>query len=308
MARDTAAANPDIAALETRQADLRAFFEDIAAIVMALPMPETFIEAERSVRAVNVADRFLQTVPADETPDPAPGPDASPVRDPHRLALRTYADRLMAAARRIPKPASFLEGERAGRYAVQANRMLVQLYTAPRTGQTVAEDIGDSDNTDTDRQAAARVFVTNLNNITRHCAGHWGFWPDGTPYEEGKAEPDLHLHPLDQTWPPPGDTMTEQGRNLLLGRINAAARYHAEANGTWPDGTPFSPTDPPFVRASVNATGMDGKHEGSLHPAPDEICTIGPWWVVRNLTTPPPDPPPQADPRSDRRHSFRIDS
>ncbi|MEI9905845.1 MAG: hypothetical protein WDN06_19445 [Asticcacaulis sp.] len=51
--------NPDLAALETRQADLRLFVEEMTDIVMALPMPETFAEADRAVRAVTAADRML---------------------------------------------------------------------------------------------------------------------------------------------------------------------------------------------------------------------------------------------------------
>ena len=293
MAYDTAADNPDIAVLKARQAGLRAFMEDIAEHVMSRQLPGTFLEAERSVRAVTVADRFLQTVPASASrEDGGRGatPDASPVRDPYRLRLRVYADKVMEAVTFITKPDTFLEGERAGRYAWNANRMLVQLYTPPKAGKPAVGD-PDMDAPDMDDDAGGRdALVNRLTSMVHTCAGQWGFWPDGTPFREGCAAPRTHMFAPDQTWPAPGDNLFDQMRNVIIASFNACARHHAESRGTWPDGTPFSPEDPPYTRVSANAVGREAPPDIE-NPAPDEIRVAGPWWIVRNLTAPPPRPP-----------------
>jgi hypothetical protein len=46
-------------ALKTRRADLRALSEEFAELVARMPLPETYLEAERGARAVWVADRAL---------------------------------------------------------------------------------------------------------------------------------------------------------------------------------------------------------------------------------------------------------
>ncbi|MEI9902986.1 MAG: hypothetical protein WDN06_02635 [Asticcacaulis sp.] len=189
--------NPDLAALETREADLRLFVEEMTEIVMALPMPETFAEADRSVRAVTAADRFLQRVP----PSPAyevkggpvePGKErGSPVRDPHRLKLRTHGDKLMATARGIDKPTCFLEGERALRYALSTHRMLTQLYTPPKATRPSRDAWSDSDADPWSQEAAytgpyadpleARL-ADRLCAEARKAAIAAGYWPDGSTY------------------------------------------------------------------------------------------------------------------------------
>jgi hypothetical protein len=59
-------------------------------------------------------------------------PEAEALITPIRRLLRRYADRVMEVATLLAKPDSFLEGERARRYALAADRMLAQLYEAPR--------------------------------------------------------------------------------------------------------------------------------------------------------------------------------
>ena len=184
--------NPDLAALETREADLRLFVEEMADIVMALPMPKTFAEADRAVTA---ADRFLQRVP----PSPAyevkggpvePGKErGSPVRDPHRLKLRTHGDKLMATARGIDKPTCFLEGERALRYALSTHRMLTQLYTPPKATRPSRPAWLDSEDDDADLFDTSRYadpleakLADRLNAEARKAAIAAGHWPDGSDY------------------------------------------------------------------------------------------------------------------------------
>ena len=154
----------DAAALAIRRANLRAFVEDVVEVVRNLPMPDTYLEAERSVRVVTVADRFIVRVP-DEEDDlsvSSCGGDEKKAVTPARKALRRYADQLMAAVARIPKPDSYLEGERAARYALACDRMLVQLYTAPKADTSVADD-SDADDTSVRTDAYGRgpsIFIT----------------------------------------------------------------------------------------------------------------------------------------------------
>ncbi len=184
--------NPDLAALEMRQADLRLFVEEMAEIVMALPMPETFAEADRSVRAITAADRFLQRVPAVPAYEvkSEPGKDGtSPVRDPLRLRLRGHGDAVMAATRQITKPACFLEGERALRYALSANRMLTQLYTPPKATKPSRPAWLDSEDDDAELFDTSRYadpleakLADRLCAEARKAAIAAGYWPDGSDY------------------------------------------------------------------------------------------------------------------------------
>ncbi len=193
MAYGTDPSNPDLAALASRRADVREFVEDIAAHVRGLGMPETYRAANSVVRAITLSDRFLQAVPPPEPGEtaekpspgqPAAGPKASPVRDPHRLALRDHADQVMAAVRRIPKPASFLEGERAVRYALSADRMLVQLYTPPKPARP-ADDAGDDAERiyPDDLETWKATLLERLLKLIRNTASCNGYWPDGSPYD-----------------------------------------------------------------------------------------------------------------------------
>ena len=189
--------NPDLATLERLQADLRLFVEEMTEIVMALPMPETFAEADRSVRAVTAADRFLQRVPPSPAYEVKGGPvepgqkGVSPVRDPLRLKLRPHANKVMAATRQITKPASFLEGERALRYALSANRMLTQLYTPPKAARPSRDAWRDSDAdpwseeptyTGPYADALEAKLADRLCAEARKAAIAAGHWPDGSDY------------------------------------------------------------------------------------------------------------------------------
>ena len=187
--------NPDLAALEMRQADLRLFVEEMTEIVMALPMPETFAEADRSVRAITAADRFLQRVPPSPACEVKGGPvepgkaGVSPVRDPLRLRLRPHANNLMAATRQITKPACFLEGERALRYALSANRMLTQLYTPPKATKPSRPAWLDSEDDDAELFDTSRYadpleakLADRLCAEARKAAIAAGYWPDGSDY------------------------------------------------------------------------------------------------------------------------------
>jgi hypothetical protein len=120
----------DALALKRRREALRVFVDEIASHIQTLDLPETYLEAERAARAIAVHDRAIETLPliiGDNESD-----HAQAALKPIRRLLRRYADRVMEAVTFIPRPDNFLEGERAGRYALAADRMLAQMYEAPK--------------------------------------------------------------------------------------------------------------------------------------------------------------------------------
>jgi hypothetical protein len=152
MAHATNMSEDDAEALRVRRAELHEFMREIAAAALMLPNPETYLEAERAVRAITMADRMgqkLRDVTLSEAEEageekqdtPPPPKKAVPLpingaeketHDPVRTALRILADRIMAAARTLPMPDNALTALRALRYARACERMLTQLYTPPQ--------------------------------------------------------------------------------------------------------------------------------------------------------------------------------
>jgi hypothetical protein len=156
MAEDAHIPEDDAEALRVRRAELHDFMREIAAAALMLPAPETYLEAERAVRAITMADRMAQMLrdkalgkaeeAREEKQDTPPPPKTAsrhrptglPIngaereaRDPIRKALRMLADRLMAAAKTIPLPCDAITALRALRYARACERILTQLYAAP---------------------------------------------------------------------------------------------------------------------------------------------------------------------------------
>ncbi|MFT4076429.1 MAG: hypothetical protein QM647_12965 [Asticcacaulis sp.] len=173
---------------------MRAFVDDIASHIQTLDLPTTYLEAERAARAITVHDRAIETLPL------IPGDTASDHADaaikPLRRLLRRYADRVMEAVTLITKPDSFLEGERAGRYALAADRMLSQLYEAPRAdtpkpakAARFADDLDDEDD-----QAEATdwraEFMARVERYATGCVRRSGIWPDGTAFDKDAPAPE----------------------------------------------------------------------------------------------------------------------
>jgi hypothetical protein len=141
---------------------------------------------------MNGAEKKEDVSPPSSTP--CNGAEKQEGRDPVRLSLRAYADRVMEAATFIPKPDSFLEGERAGRYAAACERMLTQLYAPPKS-KTPGFDAEDEDrDTPAPYVKPGSQWVEEegmfqwqldleqkLLRIARH-AKSTGFFPNGTPY------------------------------------------------------------------------------------------------------------------------------
>ncbi len=251
MAYDLTPAERDAAALETRRKALRGFVEDIAAHVRHQDLPETYLDADRAVRAIAVADKFLERMPPEKPAAPSVSPaDAgeetmSPVRDPHRLALRAYADRVMAAAVAIDKPDGPLEAWRAVRYARSADRMLLQLYSPPKSSD---DDFYDGDNGDDSEYGGMDAFdAWRILKERRLLLAAQGL-PRAVPVPGGMAEED-------PAW--------WAQLNLTLSGMD---RKQAATCGQWPDGTAFDPdqtgywddTPPDTLRANALANEARG--------------------------------------------------
>ena len=199
----------DQAELKAARARLRAFASLVAEAVESIDMPETFLEGERAARAVIMADRMVTNLPVAEIPETEDASEAAPIIAPARKRLRLYAHRLLDTIERLPLPKTFLEGERAGRCVLATDRMLSQLYEAPRPEVTrmevpgVAglkaarpahksatkrfddEDGEDREPTGDDYKA---VLAFRIDHLVRSRAKQSGFWNDGHPYDP--AEPD----------------------------------------------------------------------------------------------------------------------
>ena len=144
-------------------------------------------------------------------------PDA--VLKPIRRHLRVYADRVMEATALLPKPTSFLEGERAGRYALACDRMLTQLYTMPKATPTAAP-----------KAAAAKLSkrFRNPDGILMDRDEDY----DGDEVDAAEAE--------ELT-----DEQVDDWVEKIEARVHEEARAEAKADGFWTyDGEPFDPTDP----------------------------------------------------------------
>jgi len=193
----------DQAELTAARVRLRALAGLVAEAVESIDMPETFLEGERAARAVIMADRMVTNLPVEEML----AAEAVPLIAPARKRLRVYAHRLLDTIERLPLPKTFLEGERAGRCVLATDRMLSQLYEAPRpeapraglsglaglkapksTASRFAEDDEDDEDRELTTEEIRAVLAFRLDHIVRHRAKQSGFWNDGHPYDP--ADPD----------------------------------------------------------------------------------------------------------------------
>lgn len=177
----------DAAALLARREMLGDFIGAISAAVHAFALPRTFRDAERAARAITIGDRAVQRVTAiGET-----GDDNHVRRLAHaaHLLFRDQADALMAQAHALPLPKSFLESERAFRYALSADRMLLQLYQPPKVRRATAADTRadamdatmSSDVDDLD------LWKTGLETTLSELAAKHRPQPPATPAEPAKS-------------------------------------------------------------------------------------------------------------------------
>ncbi len=289
----------DADALKARRAALRAFVDDIASHVQTLDLPETYLEAERAARAITVNDRALQSLPL--IAGVALGEETTTVVAPLRRHLRRYADRVMEAVTFITKPDSFLEGERAGRYALAADRMLSQLYEAPKPAKGMKLAFDDADEPEADDGEAQpnwrTAFIAKTDRHTGRYVRDCGVWPDGTPFDaEAPAPVDPWGAPdtltLFQCLHPDSDPLQYDRwpAMLMLNRVNAVTRAMARRDGRWPDRSPFGEDDPDYYSLSRHfderVLGRPPPKDAD-DPPPDHIETIGPVgfpaWMVRKV-------------------------
>jgi len=325
---DDARSDADI--LKARREALRAFVDDIAAHIQKLDLPETYLEAERAARCITVHDRAIQTLPlhageiARQAGDPANAAKTDSNSESHapeilaamlkpiRRSLRRYADRVMEAVTFITRPDSFLEGERAGRYALAADRMLSQLYEAPapkhfgaparpaRTRPVFADDLDDAEDEDeaADPEAQARMHAALDRKTREYVRRHCGVWPDGTPYLPGEPEPQYPFDQADrvtllaaanparipETLLPPS-VRGVSWLLFLINRLNAPTRARARLDGHWPDDTPYSDDDPDYYSISERYDELQNRKPPK--PPSGIIETPGPpdfpAWIVHKL-------------------------
>lgn len=281
----------DEAALIARRERLRAFAADVADCVEAIPMPESFLEGERAVRTVTIADRILARLPDERAQDEYTQAHASAIGWPERLRLRTYADRLLDTVYDLPKPECFLEAERAGRFTLAADRMLTQLYGRPKpksSGRYGDEDDMDGEaDADTPEEVARKNlwYLTGfISKQTAHHARVCGVWPDGQPFDDKADIAHDAYAPLEHELmeAAPDEPVMRTVAHLLLRQINAISRQQAGKLGHWPDNTPYSDDTPDLYTLSAN---LEYEAESLLSGQRAEDEEAGPlarlWWIVR---------------------------
>ncbi len=282
----------DALALKRRREALRVFVDEIASHIQTLDLPETYLEAERAARAITVHDRTIETLPliiGDNESD-----HAQAALKPIRRLLRRYADRVMEAVTLIPKPDNFLEGERAGRYALAADRMLAQMYEAPKPAKAARfadDDMDETEETETSgEQPNWRLeYITKADRRLSRFAGDCGIWPDGTPFDPDTPAPEDPWRMSDSlTIFQCGDPLQidRWPALLMVNRVNAVTRALARKDGRWPDHSAFGEDDPDYydVSSDFDERVLD---RPPPDPPPDhkEIPNrIGfPWWLVRKV-------------------------
>jgi hypothetical protein len=296
----------DAAALATRRLTLRAYADRIARIVEGLDLPETFLEAERAARAITAADRLIQQLPNIPEDQDGEAEDTPVVIKPPRRRLRAFADQLLKVIGYIADPDSFLEGERAGRCLLATDRMLSQLYEAPKANARFPKSPAFADD-DLDEEESpypsGKDWQLDLQNrvdrMTKAHARNCGIWPDGSPCIPGTPEP---AHPFNEAdravllriSSEPVDPLASDRLTALIitGRANAVTRARARLDGRWPDNSPYRDTDPDFYDISARFDENVLKLPPPDTP-PTHVETIGPCgfpaWLVRK------HPPPHAN-------------
>ncbi|MGN6208300.1 hypothetical protein [Asticcacaulis sp.] len=285
--------------LKARREALRGFVDAIARHIQTLDLPETYLEAERAARAITVHDRAIETLPL--TVGDAESDHAQAAIKPVRRLLRRYADRVMEAVTFIPKPLCFLEGERAGRYALAADRMLAQLYEAPRVDTPKPAKAARFADDDLDEEESAYPSGENwkldlqnrVDRMTRAHARNCGVWPDGSPCLPGAPEPDHPFNEADRgvllrlAAKDPDPLDKERLTALIIaGRANAVTRARARLDGRWPDYSPYRESDADFYDISARFDETVLK-QPPPDPPPTHVETIGPTgfpaWLVRKV-------------------------
>ena len=316
----------DLAALKGRRLHLRAWADEIAAAVEALPPPETYLDAERAARFVMRADQVILAMPVEGETAPADDSylDAASVIAPARQRLRVYADTLIGRSMALPKPQTYLEGERATRCVLAHDRMLVQLYTPPKAPKydpldDLIEDSEDGDDSPEANRRGVDHMLKQMNDATDRYAKFCGYWPDGEPYGEAhrakmaerseaglawafKARIDHEAEtgqPLSEA--EKGDFISLRIAEFMAWQANCIARAFAEATGFWPEdergdgtiprGNPYKPSDPDPFAVKADYLTWRGKHVSfygpDLLPGERRGPTDYPCFIIR--LDPPPD-------------------
>ncbi|ESQ78908.1 hypothetical protein [Asticcacaulis sp. YBE204] len=202
--------NPDddARALRQRRAELREFAAEIAEAIEDIDLPETYLDGERAVRMIRVADVVLMRVTR---------PDQRDTIRPARQRLRDQADLIVQAVRALPKPTDFLEGERAGRFILATERLWTQLYAPPKSLTSAQlDEIEREIEAEKPKDSYRQRLLEKLLSMKYKRDAFKGHFDDGSPFDRNRpvTVPDL------------------------------AVIETAEATGFWPDGAPYDPDRP----------------------------------------------------------------
>jgi len=278
----------DLTALQSGRDRLRALAARVAEAIEAIPMPDSFLEAERAARSVTTADRMIRHLPQDE--------DAQVIV---RKKLKAYGGRLLDAIETLPLPKTHTDGERAGRCVLATERMLTQLHAprlpkAERALRFAADRMDDEPDGEAppldEAMRAWNKVETMIDRMTRGYAAQRDTWPDGAPFDRSRdvreafavADASVYARATME------DTPAERISWLIITRVNAVARAAAVREGKWPDGSVFTPDDPDYYSISERyAAEVMGQPPRPSDGWREKAEPRGfPWWVVRRT---PPD-------------------
>ncbi|ESQ78213.1 hypothetical protein [Asticcacaulis sp. YBE204] len=201
-------AEDDARALRQRRAELREFASEIAEAIEDIDLPETYLDGERAVRMIRVADVVLMRVTR---------PDQRDTIRPARQRLRDQADLIVQAVRQLPKPTDFLEGERAGRFILATERLWTQLYAPPKPLTSAQlDELEREAELDKPMDSYGQQLYEKLLAMKYKRDAFKGYFDDGSPFDPNRPQ------------------IVEDGD----------AMDKAEATGFWPDGAPYDPDRP----------------------------------------------------------------
>jgi hypothetical protein len=206
-----------------------------------------------------------------------------------RACVCARADQLLEVIGLIPDSDSFLEGERAGRCLLSTDRMLSQLYEAPKPnarfpGSPVyaPEEADDLDEDDSAYPSGENWQLDLQNRVDRMTKGHarkCGVWPDGSPCLAGAPEPDVPFDDADHAVllrikAADADPLANERLPALIIASRANAVTRARLDGHWPEQSPYRDSDRDF---SISRRALMRPSSNSRHAPKTQIARLTLW-------------------------------
>ncbi len=256
----------DLATMRELRMRLRACAEARVAACEQMPTAGNWLDITRQSKAILAADRMVVTLY---------GPP------PRRRARRSKPAQGSSFFDLFP-----LRGEDDRTVAGHDESATPAAETMPAKDSVIApapQAVPSLDAEDTELLAElTRKTREGINEATHRCAQWAGMWPDGARYNPEKGG--WRKHTLTDTLILPIDDDIDLEiwiYDEILVRTNAIARHAARSAGKWPDGTPFTDSDPDYFEKSANfGTNVNRRADNEIKGPPRM-----PWWIVRK---PPP--------------------